>query len=41
MILILICSIIVAIFMYLIIIGGSMNKTDKEKELEDKEQMKY
>ena len=27
--------------MYLIIVGGNMNKTDKEIELENQEQMKF
>lgn len=31
----------IAISTYLIIVGGSMNKSNYEKELEDEEQMKY
>ena len=27
--------------MYLVIVGGNMNKTDEEKELENQEQMKF
>lgn len=30
-----------ALFTYLIIVGGNMNKTAEEKEREDEEQMKY
>ncbi len=32
--------IIIAIFTYMIILGGNMKKTSKEREFEDKEQMK-
>lgn len=32
---------IIAIFTYLIILGSSINKTEEEKLMEDKEQMKY
>lgn len=38
---IVIFSIIVACCMYLVIVGGNMNKTDEEKELENQEQMKF
>lgn len=38
---ILIFSIIVALGMYLVIVGGNMNKTDEEKELENQEQIKF
>lgn len=30
-----------AIFLYLIILGGSKNKTDEERKIEDEEQIKY
>ena len=33
--------IILSIFMYLIIYGGSKNKTEFEKKMEDAEQIKY
>ena len=29
------------VFVYLIIVGGNMNKTDEERRTEDEEQMKY
>lgn len=32
---------LIALFTYLIIVGGNMNKTEEEKRLEDEEQMKY
>lgn len=32
---------LIALFTYLIIVGGNMNKTEKEKRLEDEEQMKF
>lgn len=32
---------IVAVFMYLVILGASKNKTAEERRLEDKEQMEY
>lgn len=38
---ILIFSVIIAFGMYLVIVGGNMNKTDEEKELENQEQMKF
>ena len=38
---IVILSIIIACCMYLVIVGGNMNKTDEEKELENQEQMKF
>ena len=38
---IVIFSIIMACCMYLVIVGGNMNKTDEEKELENQEQMKF
>lgn len=31
----------IGLFTYLIIVGGNMNKTQEERELEDKEQMNY
>lgn len=33
--------IIVAIFMFLVIVGSNIDETDREKEIEDKEQMEY
>ena len=38
---IVILSIIIACCMYLVIVGGNMNKTDEEKELENQEQIKF
>lgn len=38
--LILIMMIATAIVMYLIVVGGNMNKSEYERELEDDEQMK-
>ena len=38
---IVILSIIIACCMYLVIVGGNMNKTVEEKELENQEQMKF
>ena len=32
---------LIGLFMYLIILGGSKNKTDEEQQLEDEEQIKY
>ena len=32
---------LIALFTYLTIVGGNMNKTEKEKRLEDEEQMKF
>ena len=29
------------VFVYLILVGGNMNKTDEERRTEDEEQMKY
>ncbi len=40
MIVIILIFIIIAIFTYMIILGGNMQKTQKEREFEDKEQMK-
>lgn len=37
----LIDMIIVAIFMFLVILGSNIDKTDRENEIEDKEQMEY
>lgn len=31
----------IGLFTYLIIVGGNMNKTQEERDLEDKEQMNY
>lgn len=31
----------IACCMYLVIVGGNMNKTEEEKELENQEQMKF
>ena len=36
-----IISIVLSVFMYLIILGGAMNKTDYEEEIENFEQMNY
>lgn len=33
--------IIVSFFVYCIIVGGNINKTDEERRLEDEEQIKY
>ena len=38
---IVILSIIIACCMYLVIVGGNMNKTNEEKELENQEQIKF
>ena len=32
---------LISLFMYLIIVGGNLNKSDYEKMLEDEEQLKY
>ncbi len=40
MIVIILIFIIIAIFTYMIIRGGNMQKTPTEREIEDKEQMK-
>lgn len=32
---------VIALFTYLIVIGGNENKTENERRLEDEEQMKY
>lgn len=32
---------LVTIFMYLVILSGSINKSNEEKQIEDKEQMNY
>lgn len=37
----LIDMIIVAVLMYLVLLGANMSKTAEEKEMEDKEQIKY
>ena len=37
----LIIMIIIAVFLYLVILGASKNKTARERELEDIEEMKY
>lgn len=34
-------SVVIALGIYLIIVGGNMNKTDEEKRLEDEEQVNY
>lgn len=34
-------SVVIALGMYLVIVGGNMNKTDEERKLEDEEQMNY
>lgn len=31
----------IAVFTYILFIGANMNKTDEERELEDKEQIEY
>lgn len=31
----------IGLFTYIIIVGGNMNKTQEERDLEDKEQMNY
>lgn len=36
-----ILSIIITLAMYLVIIGGNLNKSENERFLEDEEQMKY
>lgn len=41
MIMIILLMILIALLTYLIILGGSMNETTKERDLEDKEQIKY
>lgn len=33
--------IVIALGMYLVIVGGNINKTDEERRLEDEEQMNY
>ena len=33
--------IVIALEMYLVIVGGNINKTDGERRLEDEEQMNY
>ena len=33
--------IIIAILMYLVLLGANMSKTTEEKEMEDKEQIEY
>ena len=33
--------IIVAVLMYLVLLGANMSKTAEEREMEDKEQIKY
>jgi len=40
-ILFLILFFLISLSMYLVIVGGNMNKSDYEKELEDEEQQKY
>ena len=37
----LIDMIIVAVLMYLVLLGANMSKTAEEREMEDKEQIKY
>lgn len=34
-------SIVIALGMYLVIVGGNITKTDEERRLEDEEQMNY
>ena len=34
-------SIVIALGMYLVIVGSNINKTDEERRLEDEEQMNY
>ena len=34
-------SIVIALGMYLVIVGGNITKTDDERRLEDEEQMNY
>lgn len=41
MIMIILLMILIALLTYLIILGGSMNETTEERDLEDKEQIKY
>lgn len=37
----LIDMIIIAVLMYLVLLGANMSKTAEEQEIEDREQMKY
>jgi len=39
--LLIVFSIVIALGMYLVIVGGNINKTDEERRLEDEEQMNY
>ena len=41
MIIVCILLFLISLFMYLIIVGGNLNKSDYEKMLEDEEQLKY
>lgn len=34
-------SVVIALGMYLVIVGGNKTKTDEERRLEDEEQMNY
>ena len=38
---VIIILIIITIFTYMIILGGNMEKTQEEQEIEDKERMEY
>lgn len=38
---IVIFSIIITCCMYLVIVGGNMNKTDEEREIENEEEIKF
>lgn len=41
MIIVCILLFLISLFMYLVIVGGNLNKSDYEKMLEDEEQLKY
>lgn len=41
MTILLICMFIIAVCMYIVILGGNLDKTAEEIEMEDKEQMEY
>ena len=36
-----VCLLAIAFFTYILLIGANMNKTDEERENEDKEQLEY
>lgn len=40
-VIIIILSIVISLGMYILIIGGNLNKSDEERYIEDEEQMKY